>query len=205
MAMTISVERHGHKFLMVCGDRGYIGSGVIVPLDADVSSKTFKRALSKAMADYPYIEAYYYFVEYGDWVLHQETMHDDEDLVLALEAVQKGIVSADAPMIELLNKIKYGAFQKRPTTKYERKPIAGHVYLIKSSEGVYKIGKAVSVKDRMKSFGITLPFDIELIHTIDTSDYTKLELELHERFAAKRLRGEWFTLSPEDVEYIKGL
>jgi hypothetical protein len=40
---------------------------------------------------------------------------------------------------------------------------------------------------------------------IQTSDMRELERMLHARFADKRVDGEWFILTPEDVEYIKGL
>lgn len=81
---------------------------------------------------------------------------------------------------------------------------SGCIYLIKCSEW-YKIGKTKNVDRRMKTFGEALPFKQEVIHVIRSDDYSALELELHSRFADKRMNGEWFALLPEDVEYIKGI
>lgn len=81
----------------------------------------------------------------------------------------------------------------------------GYVYLIQSSTGYYKIGRTSNPNDRMKTFNVKLPFEVEYTCVIETPDMFKLERELHQRFAKNRVNGEWFALSSEDVEYIKGL
>lgn len=88
----------------------------------------------------------------------------------------------------------------RPPKQYP-----GFVYLVKSPNGAYKIGRTKNPQSRAKTFGVLLPFEIEFLCLIKTKDMRQLEKELHERFATKRLNGEWFELSDEDVEYIKGL
>lgn len=84
---------------------------------------------------------------------------------------------------------------------------AGYVYLIKdvSMTGHYKIGKTRNPHDRLSTFGVKLPFEIETVCLIRCDRYHELESNLHRQFADKRVNGEWFNLSPEDVEYIKGL
>jgi hypothetical protein len=91
------------------------------------------------------------------------------------------------------------------SVKKEKRKRSGFVYLIKSEAGHYKIGRTTNIADRAKVFGVKLPFDIEIEHTIVCSDYVKAEQHLHEKFSAKRGQGEWFTLSEEDVAYIKSL
>lgn len=81
----------------------------------------------------------------------------------------------------------------------------GYVYLIQSPSGHYKIGRTSDPKDRMKTFNVKLPFEVEFICVIPTEDMYFLEKQLHRQFAAKRVNGEWFALSADDVEYIKGL
>lgn len=81
----------------------------------------------------------------------------------------------------------------------------GYIYLIGSDQGVYKIGKAKDVSNRYKLIGINLPFPTELLHTIAVSDMTYAERALHQRYAKERQHGEWFTLSPEQLEEIKAL
>lgn len=77
----------------------------------------------------------------------------------------------------------------------------GYVYVIKSEFG-YKIGKTVNLKSRTKLFSVKLPFPIELIHYAWFDDYSQAERNFHERFASQRLEGEWFGLSPEDIDEI---
>jgi len=86
-----------------------------------------------------------------------------------------------------------------------RTPRPGFVYLIKADNGVYKIGVATNVKNRLDRLDIVLPYALETIHTIQTDDMYSLELKLHRKFKSKRIKGEWFNLQLRDVEYIKGL
>lgn len=92
-----------------------------------------------------------------------------------------------------------------PKKSKDRKKQSGYIYLITSKDGLYKIGLSKDVMSRIKTLGVTLPFEIEPIHTIKTDDMVGLEKELHSRFESKRIRGEWFALETDDVEYIKSL
>jgi Meiotically Up-regulated Gene 113 (MUG113) protein len=78
----------------------------------------------------------------------------------------------------------------------------GYVYLIQSPTGSYKIGRARNPEDRMKTFNVKLPFEVDYVHLIETSDMYGLERAFHKRYAQKRVNGEWFMLDPEDVQYI---
>jgi hypothetical protein len=82
---------------------------------------------------------------------------------------------------------------------------SGYVYLVQSVTGYYKIGRAKDPRKRTKTFGVKLPFEIELAHIIACADYLQAESYLHEKFADKRANGEWFLLSEGDVVYIKSL
>lgn len=83
---------------------------------------------------------------------------------------------------------------------------AGYVYLIQSATGTYKIGRAKNVADRARTFGVKLPFEVELLHTIECANYREAEKELHNRFAVKRVNGsEFFALTDEDVQYIRSI
>lgn len=81
----------------------------------------------------------------------------------------------------------------------------GYVYLLQSPTTAYKIGRTRDPKNRMKTFGVQLPFEVEFICLIKTQNMTELESRLHAKYADKRINGEWFRLTLEDVEYIKGL
>lgn len=100
-------------------------------------------------------------------------------------------------------------YQPQATLKTTKKPTRhekpGFIYLVQSVSGHYKIGLTANPEHRGKTFGVQLPFEVEFICLIKTDNMQRLETELHERFADKRVNGEWFDLTPEDVEYIKGL
>ena len=80
----------------------------------------------------------------------------------------------------------------------------GHVYLLQCGP-FYKIGKAVDVNKRVKDLRTQPPFDIELLHVIHTLDMRKRERQLHQRFADKRVKGEWFKLDTADVAAIQAM
>jgi len=82
----------------------------------------------------------------------------------------------------------------------------GIVYLIRENQGgFFKIGKSTDFKRRKSSLNLHLPVGYEVIHTINTQDIDRLERELHARFASKRMQGEWFDLTEEDVVSVKGI
>ncbi|HLS56404.1 MAG TPA: GIY-YIG nuclease family protein [Zeimonas sp.] len=78
----------------------------------------------------------------------------------------------------------------------------GFVYLIKSGRH-FKIGKANSVEARHRQLKIQLPQAAEVVHRIKTDDPYGIESYWHRRFAGKRLNGEWFALSAEDVKAFR--
>lgn len=85
---------------------------------------------------------------------------------------------------------------------------AGHVYLaLMVGTPYYKIGMSQNPEQRIYTLtNETLPTDlwsippVVLVHAIKTNWRCRLERGMHERYAAKRVRGEWFTLSKEEVD-----
>lgn len=79
--------------------------------------------------------------------------------------------------------------------------VIGYVYVVKLDKH-YKIGISKSPETRLKEFTL-LPYELEHILIAKIKGYEVREKELHEHFADKRVRGEWFELNEEDIEYIK--
>lgn len=83
----------------------------------------------------------------------------------------------------------------------ERRPrsTAGYVYLIQSPTTYWKIGRTSNPNDRMKTFNVKLPYEVSYKHLIKTSDMYTLESNLHIKYASRRVEGEWFALTEDDV------
>lgn len=77
----------------------------------------------------------------------------------------------------------------------------GFVYIVKSELGC-KIGRTKNLDDRMNLFNVKLPFNWEITKTYLLKDYKDFEKFFHSKFNHKRINGEWFDLSNEDLELI---
>jgi hypothetical protein len=90
--------------------------------------------------------------------------------------------------------------------KQNRNKRKGFVYLIKEVNGShYKIGRTVNLDSRAQTFSVKLPFKISLEHSFHSDDYKTAEESLHTMFSDKRIDGEWFQLSDDDVSFIKSI
>jgi len=65
-----------------------------------------------------------------------------------------------------------------------------------------KIGYSTSASplDRFESFKTYAPYGAEILGFIPTTEAKRLEEILHKRYQNKRLNGEWFDITVEDVE-----
>jgi len=82
--------------------------------------------------------------------------------------------------------------------------IVGWIYIIRCGR-FYKIGWSTKPNQRFYTISSSLPFKTEFIHRIGTDNPVLFEAELHERYAKKRTRGEWFRLSVCDVEELRSM
>ncbi|MDX1990742.1 MAG: GIY-YIG nuclease family protein [bacterium] len=79
----------------------------------------------------------------------------------------------------------------------------GLVYLIRSDNGLYKIGLTTTdVQRRLKGLQDCSPVSLSLEAVWEVYDFRKIELLLHEKFKDKRSHGEWFKLNQDDVRAI---
>lgn len=79
----------------------------------------------------------------------------------------------------------------------------GYVYVILNPElEHYKVGVSQDVSKRLAELQTGSSVALEVLMSIETSDPYSLEKELHARFAGKRLSGEWFKLTEQDLNVI---
>lgn len=87
---------------------------------------------------------------------------------------------------------------KGPTRTFKSEPRKG-VYVIGFGPYV-KIGITLNIEERMAQ--LQTPEPVELYGLLD--GWLREERDLHKRFAALRLRGEWFKKDGELAEWING-
>jgi hypothetical protein len=81
----------------------------------------------------------------------------------------------------------------------------GWVYILRAETGVCKIGKTTNPKERARFFEIKLPFAVEVLHLIRCGNMHAAERMLHAYFAGKRVNGEWFNLTDDDLAFLTGI
>ena len=78
----------------------------------------------------------------------------------------------------------------------------GKMYLLECN-GLYKIGVTTrSMKNRIKDLQTGNPYIISLVFHKACINYIDMEKYFHNKFADKRLVGEWFALDKKDIEYV---
>lgn len=82
----------------------------------------------------------------------------------------------------------------------ERTKNQGFVYLVDAVGTTwYKIGQSISPSKRLHSISCKAPYDCRFIHVFEVEDMTGTEQFWHKHFDDKRVNGEWFELTQEDV------
>jgi hypothetical protein len=80
--------------------------------------------------------------------------------------------------------------------------VPGYIYLLKASNGFFKIGRAANVEKRLNNHKRMYPLEIEVLHTVYVADTVRTESYLLKRFEDYKLQGEWFLLEREHVDFI---
>ena len=105
---------------------------------------------------------------------------------------------------EVAAKLTLEAFYEGHITARDLTMDQQFVYLLRSGTA-FKIGKSNNPEARLKTLLTGSPTDIAIVVVLHVDNMHKVEAFLHQRFAAQRLRGEWFSLTPDDVFFIQSL
>lgn len=184
---------------------GYIG----FPPNSDLGNEAFMSALREVQVLHktlePYCELHQIASKYGlKGNFHRAKRDEIAYMCQLLEKAKTLDIDLKSDYVKLFMAwIEQNP--QSPAAPEKPKPKDGYVYLVQSPTGAYKIGRTMNPQNRLKTFHVKLPFEVDFVALIPTEDSWKLESELHGKFYKKRIRGEWFNLSPEDVEYIKSL
>ena len=88
----------------------------------------------------------------------------------------------------------------------EQNKKSGYVYLLHCpTNNLYKIGRSKNTPLRHYEIEKQSPVDIVLLHTFYSKNSSNAEKILHDKNINKRIKGEWFNLSNEEVEEIKDI
>jgi hypothetical protein len=109
------------------------------------------------------------------------------------------------PIFEARHGSEFRRFKTLGVTLPEFK--GGWVYLLQALTGTFgpvKIGMTIRRNpfQRMAGFQTVIPVPLRCIGLRSDARPYSIECELHRRFAAKRTHGEWFTLSPADIDEL---
>lgn len=81
----------------------------------------------------------------------------------------------------------------------------GNLYVISDGTGGFKIGNSKQPSVRCRALAKSLRKPCELVLVVEHEDSEGLEDFVHEAFAEKRYKGEWFRLEEGDVDRITAL
>jgi len=112
----------------------------------------------------------------------------------------------DCEISDLYKIVDESEYQKMMKRKKERERYlrSGCVYFIKDPvTRLIKIGKTSDLNGRLRTLKQKCGGDLELIHSIESEDSCALEKQMHNHFDNKKVIGEWFDLSDDDLVGIK--
>lgn len=78
----------------------------------------------------------------------------------------------------------------------------GYIYILQAGP-FYKIGLTRDLDQRRRTVELQLPFPASIVFSVHVDDMFTHERQFHELFADKRMNGEWFDLTDEDLAAIR--
>ena len=80
----------------------------------------------------------------------------------------------------------------------------GFVYVLSTQDGFYKIGRTRNLQNRLMDLRIALPYKLttEMLFQCEVGREREVEAALHDIFSERRMNGEWFKLTAEDLQWL---
>jgi hypothetical protein len=121
-----------------------------------------------------------------------------QDYIDDLEHAINNFHDSAIECIDEIKKIKGNIMDN--ATSYKNNTDSMFVYIAKqlNEEDVYKIGIARDIEARRKTFTIGNAY-LEIIASKKSNIARRIEIELHKNLENKKLKGEWFVLSNEEL------
>jgi hypothetical protein len=140
-----------------------------------------------------------YAIDQGGFLLTREELKDLNEGVLAFLGFHgDDAVEEHNATIQNESKQQYGDETVRTPSR------KGWIYVVEGQGDLYKIGLTTRTPSkRLAEFTPKLPFPTTLLVTIPTDDVISHEKAIHERFADRRVNGEWFKLSDRDILWLR--
>jgi len=85
---------------------------------------------------------------------------------------------------------------------FNRKNLESVYALATTNFEFVKIGRTNSIKNRMSNIQAGCPFDLFIWMSIKTPKTHEIERELHQLMNHRKVRGEWFSLFDEDLDFL---
>lgn len=132
-------------------------------------------------------------------VIGHENLRKDYIRQAIEDRIKQLTQSSDVATLEFLGRFKEASGTGRK--QVDRK--TGVIYFLQADNGLVKIGITTNITRRIATLNTMLPYMMKPLLLIDCDDCCKIEAALHSHFSEKRVRGEWFRLSSEDVEWAR--
>lgn len=158
-----------------------IADGIKIPV------RKVKKALST-----PYVRTYIASQkrEGAEWLYNRLI---DEKVYAS--ALSRGL----QPVIEVSPVIPNLPVQVLWETLTPKRDNPGYVYVIKTSTGLYRLGRSKNPDARIDPFIRIAPNKVKCEAKIKTSDMRELEARYRCHYASCHVRGKWFALSDQDI------
>jgi hypothetical protein len=216
MSSAYFVEVDGYEFGVISM---FDPDGIVIHPDAaQFDNPDWLKALKTAVESFPYLYA-------RDYVGHYREGYKNDRLIdfpleyleklaekarVVLEGRERGVITVEDATLVYIHNV-FAEVERRQTkerikaAKVEKanRPNFGYVYILRSETGHYKIGRTTNPEDRLTTFSVKLPFRVNYELVISSDHHRQFEIELHKRFADKRIDGEWFALTTEDIEALR--